>query len=249
MAKHEPYEGVCESCGRRSKHLYDGKIPEEVDDGDFGRTAVIYNYSPMCRRCAVDWGLTEAAGDSESIRRYNHRRFFGSIAESAISTVFREFGYSAFPFGYEHLIGGALSVVSKRSTIPALKLRSIPDLVVIGPGEADTLLAEVKATTRPLNDFTLSDSSARSYAEHWPEALLVVYQTKTHQVYCNQIGLLDLGAISRQKAPDGAEYISLDLTARAIPLEEYFGFDVDQYDAAIRSIRKELSEYVAERSP
>lgn len=231
----------CEECGKNSKHLDRGTVPELLDDGDSGRTALVMTERSLCRRCAASWGLLELtrAGD---LKDFYFNEFFGRVAESAVEAVFRSFGFVVHPFGYERILGGVTNQVSRRTTVPALKLRTIPDLVLVGNGPNDTYLAEIKATTRPIEDFTMDKRRADLYAAHWPEALLIVYLTATHEIYCNRIGDLDLSARPIRQGPDG-EYIWMHLKQDAFPLDEFFGFAPERYDAVLSSIKDKLRLY------
>lgn len=235
-------DGKCDQCGRNSKHLHDATFNVYLDNGEFGPSGTTSRHAPICMRCAMSFGLTEPRSSDEDVNEFYFREFFGRIAEDAIVAIFRSFGYSVYPFGYERQLGSAIDILSKRSTQPALKLRSIPDLVIIGEDIGETFLAEVKATTSEAKSFKIEKRLADLYSKHWPEALLMIYEVKAHKIWCNQISLLNFDKINPEIYCK-KECLTLNLEECAYPLEELFDFDRLKYDEFIELIKKRIAEY------
>jgi hypothetical protein len=109
----------------------------------------------------------------------------GRLAQVVIETIFREFGYEVYPYGYESYLTNIIRFLRKaNANIPARKVRATPDLFVYDRERNEGFFLEVKATNTPDETrFWISTSALQTYLTHWQETVLVIYCIPSVNIY------------------------------------------------------------------
>jgi DNA-directed RNA polymerase subunit RPC12/RpoP len=113
----------------------------------------------------------------------------GRLAQVVIETIFREFGYEVYPYGYERYLTSIMKFMTKGdASVAARKVRASPDLFVYDRESNDGFFVETKATNSPdESNFWISKSTLDTYLTHWPEVVLVVYCIRSMNIYCRSV--------------------------------------------------------------
>jgi hypothetical protein len=186
---------TCPRCGRTVDKL----IP--IDDADStawqtettGVSWVDRDY--LCVSCTREiLGITDRDLIREERLLANNTEFHlnlvkGRLAQVLIETIFQEFGYEVYPYGYESYLTNIIKSMRKgTANLPVRKIRASPDLFVYDRELNDGYLVEVKATTtRDEAHSWISKWTLDTYHQYWSEAMLVVYCIPSGNIYCRQI--------------------------------------------------------------
>lgn len=165
-------------------------------------------------------------------RSFPYRVLQSSIAAEVVRTLFKECGYEVKLSGYESVLAewseamkaGDPNSVSRR-------IRNTPDFLVYDRQLNNMYEVEVKATELNPSMWRYSKSRLDSLRHDFPQAVLVVYAQRTHQVYVQQVQAIDWDSTPVQRNKDGEFYqLSLDGFApphqlfRLITSEKYLAF-------------------------
>lgn len=231
------YSGRCYHCDRPSPHLVKTLLQEVEGLDDDGRPEVVEFQALVCQRCS----LGDQVLDDTNWSDFNLRLLKGKLAQILIETVFLEFDWGVFPFGYESYFTSVIKELARKGGGPALKLRSMPDLVVTSPDDGRPHILEVKATTAR-GTYLLSEQIARRYAANWPEAELVVFSRPERAAFAATIEALVIPDRPRTHFQDGKPAVALELGEDLIRLEEFFNFPRLEFD---RILNKSLHQMAA----
>ena len=113
----------------------------------------------------------------------------GRLAQVVIETIFREFGYEVYPYGYERYLTSITKFMTRGDTSTAArKVRASPDLFVYDRESNDGFFVETKATNSPdESNFWISKPTLDTYLTYWPEIVLVVYCIRSMNIHCRSI--------------------------------------------------------------
>lgn len=127
----------------------------------------------------------------------------GRLAQVIIETIFHEFGYEVYPFGYESYFTNIVKHMRKgNANISTRKVRATPDLFVYDREANDGFIPEIKASsTWDETRYWLSKLTFDTYQTYWPEAILVVYCIPTGNIYCQQISQINQQELLVEQSP------------------------------------------------
>jgi DNA-directed RNA polymerase subunit RPC12/RpoP len=130
----------------------------------------------------------------------------GRLAQVIIETIFQEFGYEVYPYGYESYLTNIIRFMRKgNANIPVRKVRATPDLFIYDRELNDGSFLEVKATNTPdETKFWISKSTLQSYTTYWPEAILTIYCLPSMNIYCRQVKDISLDQLLIEQSPIGS---------------------------------------------
>ena len=147
------------------------------------------------------------------------------MAQVVIETIFQEFGYEVYPYGYESYLTNIIGFMRKRNAnIPVRKLRATPDLFVYDRESNEGFFLEVKATNTPdETKFWISKFTLQTYATYWPEAMLIIYCVPSMNIYCRQVKDISLDQLPTELSPiDGNEKYVVNLKSEFLTLPSCF---------------------------
>lgn len=171
----------------------------------------------------------------------------GRLAQVVIETIFREFGYEVYPYGYERYLASIMRFMSKAdANIAARKVRASPDLFVYDRELNDGFFVETKATNVPdESKFWIAKSILDMYLTYWPEAVLVVYCMRSMNIYCRNVRDICLEKLHIERSGiTGRDNYVLNLRDEFGVLPDYFRLiEPERYRDFCRRIRGILEEF------
>ena len=146
----------------------------------------------------------------------------GRLAQVVIETIFQEFGYEVYPYGYESYLTNIIKFMKKgEANIPVRKIRATPDLFVYDRESNDGYFLEVKATNTPEETkFWISKWVLDGYNTYWSEAILIIYCIPSMNIYCRQVKDIPLEQLPIEESPlgDHLNYVvNLESEFRTLP--------------------------------
>jgi hypothetical protein len=250
-------KGYCEHCGKYSAALHCVEDEQRARQYEelIGVPYPVYDY--LCDECA---GFQQSpsnllATPSEVIqpspfiraesKNFNINSFKGKIAQIIVETIFIEFGFEVFPFGYESYFTSIIRNLSGNGSVSstALRLRSMPDLMVFNPTTKSAFLIEVKSTKVNYGEYLIGTISADRYAKFWAESFLAIVCARSQEIFTARISELNLPTRSRKSFSDGQEGYVLNFEKDFSPLDAEFGFDSIQYMKLLKRLVECLGEY------
>jgi len=161
----------------------------------------------------------------------------GRIGQAILESIFRNFGYEVYPYGYESYLTNIIKHMRKglpNATVS--QIRATPDMLVYDRELNEGFLLEVKTTTQNPKQFWIESKQIRRYKKLWSGSILTVIHTPSLGFYCKAIDHIDVAALTEATpsfAPDKQGY-NLDL-------EEQF----DNLSTVFRLVDPQaLSEYI-----
>lgn len=239
---------TCPQCGRQVPCLY------PLDDAYFSaaESALIGTPAPVthhvCFAC-----LCRAVGASESAiiaeNRYASRNteftlnvMKGRVGQAIVESVFTEFGYEVYPFGYETYFTNIIRHMQRGIANEAVrKTRATPDLFLYDREVNEGHFIEIKTTTSPDESVVwVPKSQIQLYLRHWPEASIVFCCLRTINLYCEDIANVAWDDLPRDYPPDGRqECYVVDLRNTLLPLTRRFRLlEHERYQLLLDSIRR-----------
>ena len=172
----------------------------------------------------------------------------GRLSQVVIETIFQEFGYEVYPYGYESYLTNIIKSMRKgNANIPVRKLRATPDLIVYDRELNDGFFLEVKATNTPdETKFWISKPTLQSYITYWPEAILIIYCIQSMNIYCRQVKDISPEQLPIEQGPviDGHETYIVNLQSGFLTLPQCFRLiEADRYQDFCQRIRKVLQNF------
>jgi DNA-directed RNA polymerase subunit RPC12/RpoP len=221
----------CSRCGKVVPKL----IPLDDADASSQYTSILgMPYSStdyVCISCArqilaiSDEDLIQEERNTKLETEFLLNLLKGRLAQVVIETVFREFGYEVYPYGYESYLTNIIKFLRKgNANIPARKVRATPDIFIYDRELNDGFLIEIKATNTPdESKFWISKNAFQTYLVYWPETVLVVYCIPTLNIYCRPINSIhpEELPIERSGITDTENYV-LNLKSDFYSLPKHF---------------------------
>ena len=171
----------------------------------------------------------------------------GRLAQVVIETIFKEFGYEVYPYGYESYLTSIIRFMRKGdANIAARKMRASPDFFVYDRESNDGFFVETKATNLPdETKFWISKSILDMYLTHWPEAVLVVYCMRTMNIYCRNVSDICPEELHIERSGiTGRDNYILNIRDEFGTLPNYFRLiEPDRYIDFCQRIRGVLKEF------
>lgn len=150
----------------------------------------------------------------------------GRLSQVVIETIFQEFGYEVYPYGYESYLTNIIKSMRKsNANISVRKLRATPDLIVYDRELNEGFFLEVKATNTPdETKFWISKPTLQNYITYWPEAILVIYCIQSMNIYCRQIKDISPEQLPIEQGPiiGGHETYLVNLQSEFLTLSQCF---------------------------
>ena len=170
----------------------------------------------------------------------------GRLAQAIIETIFQEFGYEVYPYGYESYLTNIINSMRKgNANIPIRKLRATPDLIVYDKELNEGYFLEVKARNTP--DETkvwVSKHALKSYITYWPESMLIFYCIRSMNIYCRQVKDISIGQLTIEQDTDGRETYVVNLQSDFFTLPKCFRLiEADRYQDFCQRIREVLQNF------
>jgi len=171
----------------------------------------------------------------------------GRLAQVIIETIFQEFGYEVYPYGYESYLTNIIRYMRKgNANIPVRKVRATPDLFVYDRELNDGFLLEVKSTNTPDEaKFWVSKFTLQTYANYWPEAVLIIYCVPSMNIYCRQVKDISLEQLPIEQSPinDHENYV-VNLKSEFLTLPSFFRLiESSRYQDLCQRIRGVLQRF------
>ena len=145
----------------------------------------------------------------------------GEIAVSLVSRVFRHFGFTVYPYGYEHQFPALVGEIHKWNGIAAEQIRHTPDLLITHQNKNEpkrSWLLEVKSSSKSLEEFSLNEEQFSHYREHWQDVVFACYHFPSGQIYCMVATNINSNMISNN---------SIDISKHFVPIGDFFD-SIDQ---------------------
>lgn len=240
----------CSKCGRSVSKL----VP--IDDADISSQyssliGVPYPCTDyVCVTCAREiLGISDEDLIQEERATKLETEFLlnllkGHLAQVVIETIFQEFGYEVYPYGYESYLTNVIKFLRKgNANIPARKIRATPDLFVYDREFNDGFFLEAKATNTPDESrFWISKSILQTYLTYWQETVLIVYCMPSMNIYCRQVRDIhpEELPIERPSVTNGEKYV-LNLKDDFCALPDQFRLiEPVRYEGFRQKIRRTL---------
>jgi DNA-directed RNA polymerase subunit RPC12/RpoP len=243
----------CPRCGRTVQKL----VPIDDADASSQWTDLIGVPYPctdyVCITCArkilgiSDEDLIQEEQTTKLETEFLLNLLKGRLAQVVIETIFQEFGYEVYPYGYESYLTNVIKFLRKGdANIPAREVRATPDLFVYDREFNDGFLLEIKATNTPDESrFWISKYTLQTYLSYWPETVLVVYCMPSVNIYCRQVGDIhpEELPVERSAVTDRENYV-LNLKGDFCTLPEHFRLiEPARYEDFCQRIRGILRQF------
>ena len=171
----------------------------------------------------------------------------GRLAQVVIETIFQEFGYEVYPYGYESYLTNIIKFMRKpNANIPVRKVRATPDIFIYDRELNDGFFIEIKATNTPdETSFWISKFTLETYNTYWPEAVLVVYCLPSMNIYCRQIKDMSPEKLTIEKSPiDDHENYVINLKTDFLGLPDFFRLiESFKYQELCQRIRNVIKDF------
>lgn len=242
----------CERCGKTVEKLI--PIDDAESSAQYSETVgVPYPCTDnVCITCAREiLGIS----DKDLIReeRLNARdthfllnKLKGQLAQVVLETIFLEFGYEVYPYGYEsHLTNIIKFMRRKDANIPVRKMRATPDLFIYDREINEGFFLEVKATTDLKTNYRISQSVLQGYQRYWPESILVVYCLPSMNIYCRPLNEISIDQLVIKQFPatgDNNYVINLEQDFQLLP-DHFRLIDANGYREFCNSVRGVVSQF------
>ena len=142
----------------------------------------------------------------------------GRIGQVVLESIFRNFGYEVYPYGYESYLTNIIKNLRKNWSNSTIKqIRSTPDTLVYDREFNEGFLIEAKSTTLNPENYWIESKQLKKYQELWGSAVLTVIHIPTLRVYCKTIDQIQLDKLA-ETAPNFAP----DLLGYTLNLEKQF---------------------------
>lgn len=171
----------------------------------------------------------------------------GRLAQVVVETIFQEFGYVVYPYGYESYLTNIIKFMRKEdANVPVRKVRATPDLFIYDRELNDGFFLEVKATTAPdETHFWISQSVLQGYQIYWPEAILIIYCIPSMNIYCRPVSeiLIDQLPLEQSALTGGNNYvINLKQDFQILP-DRFRLIDANGYQEFCKRVRRIVSQF------
>lgn len=207
----------------------------------------------VCITCAKEMlGISDADLIQEERERKLDTEFLlnltkGRLAQVVIETIFQEFGYEVYPYGYESYLTNIIKFLRKsNANIPARKVRATPDLFVYDREFNEGFFIEIKATNTPDETrFWISKSTLQTYLTYWRETVLVIYCITSLNIYCKPLEEINPEDLPIERSSlAGKELYCLNLKADFYTLPDYFRLIVaHRYKDFCQKVRVVLKQF------
>jgi DNA-directed RNA polymerase subunit RPC12/RpoP len=251
-----PY--VCDRCHRTVERLISLADAERTADATLFAESQRPQYDYLCITCVREvLQISDEDLIREERRLADDTEFLlnltkGRLAQVLVETLFLQFGYEVYPFGYESYFTNIIKHMRKgTANVPARKVRASPDLFVYDREINDGFFLEVKATsTRDESSYWVSQFTLDTYRDHWPEAILVVYCIATGNLYCKQIAEIYQQPLPIEKSSSsGWQNYVLNLPRDFHSLPDIFRLvDRQHYDAYLLKLMKVIQAFAPHSS-
>lgn len=193
-----------------------------------------------------DLEVTPETHPSDAKRNFYLDLLQGRIAQVIVEIILRQFDYEIFPFGYEsHLTNVIKSFQKPNPNEIVSKIRSSPDSIVYHKEKNEATLLEIKSTTVGLENYFIRQATYQKYLTYWPEALLVVVNTKNLDIYVGKVNDIDISKKTLSNAPYSPEVKDrgyyFDLYKEFNSLSCYFEISTDDYHKCVAKIKERFS--------
>lgn len=231
----------CDKCGKESKKLH------PIEDI---QTECIHYFCTTCARLIIDLTNEDLIEEERSLTKntdFQINLLKGNIAQKIIESIFQEFGYEVYPYGYESYLTNIIKhMKNKYANIPVSKIRATPDLFVYDRAKNEGYLVEVKATTTPdETKYLISKYTVDKYLKYWGEAILIVYCIPSTNVYCSPLSYINFEDLNIEKSrnSDKENYV-VNLKDNFYTLSKVFSLiDENEYENYIKKIKDTLDQF------
>ena len=244
---------ICPKCGRTVEKLF------RLDDAERSAwmtevtNVQIIEQNFLCLTCLREFlEITDEDLIREERANASNTNFYlnlvkGRLVQVLIESIFQEFGYEVYPYGYESYLTNIIKFMRKgTANLPVRKIRASPDLFVYDREINDGFLVEVKATaTRDETRYWISKRTLDTYRQYWPEAILVVYCIPSGNIHCKQIGNIRLDELEIEQSPitQWDNYV-LNMEEEFQNLYDFFRLiESNKYRDFIASLKQVLSQF------
>jgi len=242
----------CPRCGKKVNKLF------FIDDAESSAedTKLLGFESPttycFCLTCTKEYfDISDKDLIEEEISLLKNTKFQlnllkGNIAQSIIETIFQEFGYEVYPYGYESYLTNIIKHMKKgNSNVPVMKIRSTPDLYIYDRAENEGFLVEVKASNTPNeSEYWIRKYTVDKYLKYWEEAILIIYCIISNNIYCCPIGKIPFENLEITKSFSKEDMYVINLKENFVSLPEFFSrIDKEEYNSLIKDIKEILNKF------
>ncbi len=167
----------------------------------------------------------------------------GRIGQVILESIFRNFGYEVYPYGYESYLTNIIKNLKKNLSNPTVKqIRSTPDTLIYDRELNEGFLIEVKTTTLNPKNYWIESNTIKKYQDLWNSAILTIIHIPTLKIYCKTIDQINLGELneSTPSFTSNSGY-RLNLEEKFINLSEQFRLiDKDELTRFVDRIKNEI---------
>ena len=253
----------CSRCGRAVAKLVPIDDAEQSAQDSAEWSALLKTPYPstytdyVCITCANEiLGITEEdIIQDDRIRNreteFNINLLKGRLSQTIIETIFQEFGYEVYTYGYESYLPNLVKSMRKgKANLPVKKLRATPDLIIYNRESNEGFLVEVKATNTPdETEYWFPEYKLQNYITFWPEAILVVYCIPSMNIYCCKVTDINVAQLKvRNDVIQGTKAYIINLKETFFPLPKYFSLiEPSRYQEFLQRIQSVLQDFHPEK--
>ena len=207
----------------------------------------------LCIDCAKEYlGITDEDLIELEIKKsrntcFNINLLKGKIAQVIVETVFLEFGYEVYPYGYESYFTNIIKHLRRESTnLPIRQVRATPDLFVYDRLKNVGYFAEVKASGwSDESNYWLGKYFFDTYKQFWDEAILIVFCIPSKNIYCKPISDIKTSELNVVTSPvTGYKVYEVNLEATFHTISEYFDrVPKEEFSDFMNLIKHELFKF------
>jgi hypothetical protein len=177
----------------------------------------------------------------------------GRLGQGVVESVFSEFGYEVYPFGYESYLSNIIKHMQRGPANSAVrKTRTTPDILVYDRELNQGFFVEIKSTMSPdESKVWLQKSQVHLYRKHWPEATLLVCCLRTLTLYCQDTTNVPWDSLPVDRLPGKEQdcYV-VDLPNTFMSLTQKFRLiERNRYDDFMTRIRAICHDFASEYMP
>jgi hypothetical protein len=195
----------------------------------------------------TDEDLIEIEIEKARDTTFNINLLKGKLAQDIIETIFLEFGYEVYPYGYESYFTNIIRHLRKEPTNRSVrKVRATPDLFVYDRLKNIGYFLEVKASgCSDESKYWMSKYDLDTYKQFWDEAILIVVCIPSKNIYCKPMSKINTSDLTVTNVPGARHKVyEVNLIDSFHNLPDYFDrIKEDRYFRLVGLIKNELSKF------
>lgn len=170
--------------------------------------------------------------------KFLKRKNIGSIAKQFVSDLFTESGFEVYQLGYESVFSTIKNRVRNNEDEISLRIRTMPDILVINNKNNKPQLIEVKYRSYP-SKIDIKEKELQNYKKFWPEAFIICVVPDEVGFYIQKIS--NINPEGKISILEGKRVIALDIKNNFHPISNFPEFK-DIKESVINELKEMINK-------